>query len=220
LDLGVGTGRTIPLLEPIASDYRAIDYLASMVEACRARHPHARVELGDARSLSAIPSKHFGLICFSFNGIDAISHEDRPRAFDEMRRVVRDDGAVMFSTLNISGPEFRQRPWAPEMPKSRSALRRTIMAARAWAGVPFDIVRWSQLFMRTERGPGWAVGPLSAHHYGVLAHFTTLERQLDELGAAGLARDVRVFDSETGEELESADDTSHSRWLHFIACPS
>ena len=51
LDLGVGTGRTIPLFAPLTHDYRGIDYLQAMVDECRARYPAARVDLGDARDL-------------------------------------------------------------------------------------------------------------------------------------------------------------------------
>src|SRR5678815_4257289 len=50
LDLGVGTGRTIPILAPLTNEYVAVDYLPEMVEACRERFPHVSVELGDARS--------------------------------------------------------------------------------------------------------------------------------------------------------------------------
>jgi hypothetical protein len=40
--------------------------------------------------------------------------------------------------------------------------------------------------------------PLRGHHYGVMAHFTTLARHRDELNAAGFAPDVEVFDNEPG----------------------
>jgi SAM-dependent methyltransferase len=217
LDLGVGTGRTIPLLAPLTDEYRAIDYLAPMVDECRARHPEVRVELGDARDLARVPAHHFGLVVFSFNGIDAVGHADRLRVLAEMRRVVRADGAVLFSTLNLGGPAFRERPWRPNVGRSRSALRHAVRTARAWAMTPFDVARWARLRLVAERGDGWALAPLSAHHYGVLAHFTTLARQLCELEDAGLGRDVIVLDNETGARITANDDTSKSSWFHFIA---
>ena len=55
LDVGVGTGRTIPLLSPLTADYRALDYLPAMVEASRRRYPGVRIDLGDARDLSDPP---------------------------------------------------------------------------------------------------------------------------------------------------------------------
>jgi SAM-dependent methyltransferase len=217
LDLGVGTGRTIPLLEPLTDEYQGIDYLPSMVEACHRRYPKARVDLGDARALTSVPTRHFGLVSFSFNGIDAVAHGDRRRVLGEMRRVMRDDGVVLFSTLNLHGPAFRERPWHPPVLRAPSRLTRVARTAKVWASIPFDVVRWAQLRKQQEHGPGWALAPLSAHHYGVLAHFTTLDRQLRELTQAGLGRNVVVIDNETGVTVTPGEPTSGSSWFHFIA---
>ncbi|TBR76296.1 MAG: class I SAM-dependent methyltransferase, partial [Burkholderiaceae bacterium] len=52
LDLGVGAGRTVPLLREISQDYTAIDYTPELVAACLEKYPDARVFEGDARDLS------------------------------------------------------------------------------------------------------------------------------------------------------------------------
>ena len=219
LDLGVGTGRTIPMLSRLGSDYLGVDYLPEMVEACRAKHPDARIELGDARALDGVPSVQFGLVCFSFNGIDAVDHEGRLRVLAEMRRVVRGDGVVVFSTLNLDGPAFRERPWSLRVAPTRHPLRLAARVAGAVSTMPLDLARWSRLRAHAVEGPGWAVAPLSAHHYGVLAHFTTLQRQLDELEDAGLGGDVTFFESERGERIEPGADTSRIGWFHVVAHP-
>ena len=41
LYLGVGRGRTIPLLQTLTNDYRAIDFMQSMVDISRKRYPPA-----------------------------------------------------------------------------------------------------------------------------------------------------------------------------------
>src|SRR2546423_621717 len=51
LDIGVGGGRTIPILRRISRDYTGIDYIPELVLACRRRFPEAHVMLGDARNL-------------------------------------------------------------------------------------------------------------------------------------------------------------------------
>ena len=219
LDLGVGTGRTIPLFRALTSDYRGIDYLPSMVEACRRRYESVRVDVGDARDLDGVPSGHFALVYFSFNGIDAVDHEGRARVLDEMRRVVRDDGVVSFSTLNLRGPAYRERPWSWRVAPARHPALRAFRAARALSMMPIETVRWSRLRTQSVSGDGWAIAPLSAHGYGVLAHFTTLERQLADLEAARLDRDVIVIESERGAHVRPGDDTSNAAWLHFIARP-
>jgi SAM-dependent methyltransferase len=217
LDLGVGTGRTVPLFTALTKDYVGVDYLQPMVDACRARHPGVRVELGDARNLRSMPNEQFAVVNFSFNGIDAVGHEHRRQVLDEMRRVVRADGCVVFSTLNLDGPAFRERPWAPEVAPARNPLRRAARATRAWATMPLDVVRWARLQPHVEQGSGWAVAPLSAHHYGVMAHFTSLARQLTELSQAGLDRDVLVVENTVGARVEPHADTSESAWFHVMA---
>ena len=218
LDLGVGTGRTIPLLSPLGSEYLGVDYLASMVAACRARHPGVRVELGDARDLRA-PSAHYGLVFFGFNGIDAVDHDGRARVLAEMRRVVRDDGAVVFSTLNRDGPAFRERPWTLRVARARHPVLVAARTARALAAMPLDLARWSRLRPHAVHGSGWAIAPLSAHHYGVLAHFTTLSRLLDELAEAGLDRDVVVLDDARGAPVTPGQGTTNVAWFHVVARP-
>src|ERR1700682_1060613 len=52
LDLGVGAGRTIPMLQSLSRDYVAIDYTPAMVERARQRFPGVDIQLGDARDLS------------------------------------------------------------------------------------------------------------------------------------------------------------------------
>lgn len=217
LDLGVGTGRTVPFFTSLTKEYVGVDYLQSMVDACRTRHPAVRVELGDARKLTFLPNKHFAVVNFSFNGIDAVSHDDRGRVLAEMRRVVRDDGVVVFSTLNLDGPAFRERPWAPEVARARHPLRRAARATRAWASMPFDLLRWARLQTHAEQGPGWAVAPLSAHHYGVMAHFTSLTRELDELSRSGLDRDVHVVENTQGASVDPHARTAGPAWFHVIA---
>ena len=52
LDIGVGGGRTAPLLREISADYRGIDYAPAMLAAARKRFPDAAFLEMDARSLA------------------------------------------------------------------------------------------------------------------------------------------------------------------------
>jgi SAM-dependent methyltransferase len=217
LDIGVGTGRTIPLLRDLTSDYRAVDYLPSMVDTARARFPGTNVEVGDARSLEGLPSKHFGLVNFSFNGIDAVGAADRRRVLDAVLRVLRPGGVFFFSTLNLDGPDYRERPWHIGIAPAKNPLRMGVRAARALGTACLDMWSWMKVRDATEVGPGYAVAPLRAHHYGVLAHFTTLERELDELASAGFDRDVEVLDHDTGARVTPGADVSSIAWFHLLA---
>lgn len=217
LDLGVGLGRTIPILKPIASEYLAIDYMPLMVKTCHERFPDARVIEGDARELAGCPSNHFGLVQFSYNGIDAVTAADRKKVFRAVRRVLAPGGIFLFSALNMEGPGYREKPWHIPRPETNNPLRYALSIARTLRWMPRHVKNWMELQKFNERGPGYAVSTLSAHHFTIVAHYTTLERQLDELAREGFSRDAPVFENRTGGRVHVGDDTSRCDWFHFVA---
>lgn len=217
LDLGVGMGRTVPILEPLTGDYRAIDYMPLMVRICRERYPGTRVEVGDARVLKGVPAGHFGLVQFSYNGIDAVSAADRKLVFRSVRRVLAPGGLFLFSSLNLDGPGFRARPWHLHIGNTPNPLRYAIRLVRALGWAPLHVANWLRLHSLREQGTGYAIAPLSAHHWGILAHYTTLQRQLDELEGEGFGRDALVFDNKEGSRVTPGADTSRFDWFHFVA---
>ncbi len=217
LDLGVGMGRTVPILRPLASEYRGVDFLRSMVEASLRAYPDASIAVGDARSLAEYPAAHFAMVVFSYNGVDAVSASDRRLVFRAVRRVLAPRGVFFFSTLNIDGPSFRERPWKIRVWSPRSVLGYGRQALRQLVGAPLDLVNWMKIRRGGDRGPGFAVAPLSAHHYGVLAHYTSLDRQRQELDEEGFAADPVVFDNARGARVGAGSDTRDVDWFHIVA---
>src|SRR4051794_11286338 len=136
LDIGVGTGRTTTYLTLLTGDYVGIDYTPAMLQQARARHPDRDLRHGDARDLSAWPDAHFALAVFSFNGIDAVDHDDRGGAPAEMARVVAADGFVVYSTHNKLGPAYRETPWhwagrhSGGRPRSVRIVKAVVLAPR------------------------------------------------------------------------------------------
>lgn len=220
LDLGVGTGRTIPMWRSLTTDYRALDYSAAMVATCRSKYPGVKIDLSDARDLGAYPAGHFGLVTFAFSGIDAVPAKDRRKVLRSVHRVLQPGGLFLFSSLNIEGPSYRERPWRIRVWPTRNPIRALMSVAKQAVGMPIDFSNWLKIRRSFEEGPGYAVAPLSAHHYGVLAHYTTLARQLAELEEehfeAGAGR-AAVFESRYGKRVGPGDDTSRSDWFHFVA---
>jgi len=152
LDLGVGAGRTVPLLRLLTDDYVAVDYSPAMVSACHRLNPGVDVRAGDVRDLSEFQDGRFGLVFFSFSGIDAVSHADRARALREMLRVLRPGGWVVFSTHNLEGPSYGEVPWRGYR-RGGSRLYRTV---RWILRLPFDLPRharrWRNWWRRSKAG--------------------------------------------------------------------
>lgn len=217
LDIGVGGGRTVALLSPLGRRYVALDYAPHMVEACRRRFPQADVSLGDARDLNRFDAHSFGLVTFSFNGIDAVDHAARQDVLREVRRVLKPGGLFWFSTLNISGLGLRLRPWLPEWQAPRGgALRFAYDNARMLARMPKRMLNYARLRPLFRRGDGWSIDTLSAHDYNLLVHYTSLAREREELAAHGFALEL-VFDSGRGQPVAPGDDARDVFWFQILA---
>jgi glycosyltransferase involved in cell wall biosynthesis len=143
LDIGVGGGRTVCRLLRISSRYVGIDYSPEMVAVCERKFPGARFLCRDARDLTSFDNDSFGLVVFTFNGIDYVSHEDRRRVMREVARVLEPGGYFLFSSHNIQSPLYSGEPRAyavvPEDTKNYSyfcyyAGKREVLRQIAEAG--------------------------------------------------------------------------------------
>ena len=213
LDIGVGAGRTVPLLSAVSADYVGIDYTEKLVTICRAAHPAKRILLMDARDLSTFADDSFGLAVFSYNGIDAVAVEDRPRVLREVSRVLRPNGLFVVSTHNRNGPGFGERPlswfhW------TANPIRLGWRVLNAIRSAPDVYNFWSHRRLHRD-GDGWSIRTAAAHHFGIVIVYTTLREQLRQCAAAGL-RVEAVFDNE-GRRLADEDDTSRAWWFHVVA---
>jgi SAM-dependent methyltransferase len=218
LDLGVGAGRTAALLAPLSSRYVALDYVPEMVEACHRSFPELDVQVGDARDLGRFADASFGLVSFSFNGIDAIDHAGRQQVMHEVHRVLKPGGLFWFSTLNLDGIGRRMPPWRPEWPlRDGHAFRFMVRALWMLARIPKRMRNRARLKSHFEHGSGWCIDTLSAHDYQLLMHYTTLERELAELSVAGFRANPLVLDCSYGKPVSLDDDRRNVFWYHVLA---
>lgn len=217
LDVGVGAGRTAWLMHLLTPNYIAIDYTPEMVDAARAAHPALDIRLGDARDLGAFEAASFDVVMFSWNGLDALGHDDRQRVLDEFHRVLAPGGTLLFSTLLKSGVAYRQAPW------TRTGSGNPLMrAARFGAHLPGNVARyrrelrnWRRLRPRIEDHGDWGVSPLAAHDYGLLVHFTTVVGQRRELEQHDFA--VESVIANTGAEIGIYTVDPDAIYVHVIA---
>jgi SAM-dependent methyltransferase len=216
LDIGVGAGRTVPLLRAISRDYVAIDYTPELVEACRKRYPSVPIFHGDARDLSRFSTGTFQLVVFSFNGVDAVSPRDREQILREVRRVLRRGGQFLFSAHNRSGPGYGEKLTLGVYPtRNPFKLAARLGVALAHAGTTVqNYVRYGRL---KDESDDYSVRNASAHNHGILVHYITLRAQLAQLTSAGFSRVSAVFGNLDTHALSLDEDTSAMWWFHFVA---
>lgn len=208
LDVGVGAGRTALYLAPLARRYEAIDFSPVMVESARSRVPGISVRVADMRDLSAFADTSFDFLFGSNNVIDAVSHDDRLRTLAEFRRVLRDDGIVVFSSHNRS---CRHAGHAPRIEYSRNPVTQALNVAR-WSRQIVNYARYRGL-RRAE--PEYSLLNDTGHDFACLHYYVEQQTQRRQLAAMGF-RTVDVLDQE-GRSLEPADPASDSPWLMYVA---
>jgi ubiquinone/menaquinone biosynthesis C-methylase UbiE len=215
LDIGVGAGRTTPLLQAISQDYVGIDYTREMVEACRAKHPGARIEHMDARDLSRFEDGQFALAMFSFNGIDAVDFADRHKVLREVHRVLKPGGLFIVSAHNRHGPGHGERlrlrlrfSWNP-----LKLAWRTLQLLRS---LPQSLRNARRLRALNETHEDWSIMNCGAHDFGIVVMYTTLAEQKRQLKAAGFDTEL-VLDNVAGQPVSDDADTGGIWWFHYIA---
>ncbi len=218
LDVGVGAGRTVPLVRLLTDDYLGIDYAPAMVELCRRNFPGVDIRAGDARGLE-LEDGRFGFVQFSFSGIDGLDHDDRATALRELFRVLRPGGWLLFSSHNLDGPDVHERPWR----RDRRRGSRLYRAVRWMVRLPLSLPRYRRLWVNWWRnrglnrsGDGWEMRVAAPHDFGLVIHYVRLDALLAEVAEAGFGT-VEVYDSVRGARVMRGDDTRHVHAFHVAA---
>jgi SAM-dependent methyltransferase len=209
LDIGVGGGRTLPLLRELSDDYTGIDYSDELVAAARRRFPQARIEIGDARDLSRFATSHFALVFFSFNGIDGITHDERGQVFREVLRVLRPGGLFAYSTNNLDAPDTGiWRRGATQL------LRNPRRALHYVQGLPRALMTRRRIREAQANREGWTQLVLPNYGLSLVLHHVSLANAVREATLTGFET-VEVFDTD-GKALAGTA-TSSSPWFHMLA---
>jgi SAM-dependent methyltransferase len=215
LDLGVGAGRTIPLVAEFGPGYVGLDYSAAMVAVARGNHPGVEIVEGDARDLQAFGDESFDIVLFSNNGIDAVNHDGRLRILAEAYRVLAAGGLLLFSTYNLDGPSARERPWTiPGL--SLSQPRRTLSRIKYRVlTAPAGLRNYRRLQGNYEQGEGWQVRINGSHEFGIVVHHITLNAEVAELEQVGFRR-PSVWSSNDGAAVALGADTRDVWYFHIL----
>lgn len=213
LDLGVGSGRTGWTFAPLVRRYVGIDYAPAMIERARrllGADPNVTIAVGDARDLSAVEGT-FDFILFSFNGIDAVGHEDRPAVLRSVRDKLKPTGHFLFSTHQLGALPLDRK-------KERDPARLASPAYRAYAALDdfrhrrqADRVN-AKLDLVAARERGWTTVP-RGHNFTVEDHYIDPELQLAQLRECGL-EPVAVLDT-AGREV-GLPFAGRDPWLDYL----
>jgi SAM-dependent methyltransferase len=226
LDLGVGGGRTTPLLSSIAGRYVGLDYAPEMIEVCRKKFPALKFEVGSAADLSQFAASGFNAVVMAFNGMDyVIPDETRFRALQEIHSVLKPEGILIFSSHNPRSiwvrPSWnpkRVQDLAKSMLKADSVLFRPLlwsltrarMILAAMQAVPQSLGRVTRrLFTHAFwRGDGYWMDPV---HGGLMTHGAAPEEVTRELSRFGF-RLLRVL----GNDYPRLSRAYITDWYYYV----
>jgi SAM-dependent methyltransferase len=216
LEIGVGAGLTIPLMTQISCDYTGIEYSPRLLERVRLRFPDLDLRLMDARDMVGLESDYYALAAFCWNGIDCVDYQDRQRVLEEMYRVTRPGGLVLFSSHNRDGPGFRESIWKLRPRLSRNPLRFGWGVVRTLRLFPIATYHYLR-HMRCRRDhTGYSIKAAAAHFFRIMIVYVTLPEQRRQLASFGFQIDA-VFGSGDGKRIYAETQTSDAWWFHFIA---
>jgi SAM-dependent methyltransferase len=190
LDVGVGGGRTVGLLALLTDRYIGVDVSPGMVAACKAKYPDKDFRVVDARDMSAFGDGSFDFVFFSYNGIDTVDEEGRKKVYEEVHRVLADDGIFAFSTLNKDGRSYAESPFQLHRPgktfdwSPRAAALLILRNASDPLRLPRRYRNWRKAKRWRVEGEGWATCALAVRDFILMNHFVTLERLRQELDEA------------------------------------
>jgi ubiquinone/menaquinone biosynthesis C-methylase UbiE len=207
LDIGVGTGRTVPYLTQFSEDYLGVDYSPAMVQECKTRYPEKSFICLDARDMSLFQNETFDFILFSYNGIDCVSHPDRIKIFQEIFRVLKTNGYFVFSSHN----------------RDVKYSEKNHNIQRPWIANP---IKWIGIFLRYGEGvyrhlknkryeiheEEYAIINDSGVNYALLIYYISPKAQIKQLRTIGFNKTIQVFNLK-GEEIDRDD---QSPWLHYL----
>ncbi len=186
LDLGVGAGRTGYTFAALVHRYVGVDQAPRMLaraESLLGADPAVELVLADARDLSGIDGS-FDLVLFSFNGIDAVGHEDRQQIFAELRSVMRPGAILLFSTHSLGALPLDTR--LPRSARFEGSRLYALYAALRGVHYARKIRRINRrLDLAAARERGWVIVPGIGHDFRIDDHYIAPEHQVEQLHESG-----------------------------------
>lgn len=217
LDVGVGGGRTTPHLLEISSNYVGIDFAPAMVAVCQQRFPGVSFIHCAAREMATLGRETFGLVFFSFNGIDYVNHDDRQKIYAAARDVLAPGGYCLFSSHNLRDDRERlAKPWQFGLQDWRAAASSPRELMRALYHMAKQNLTYMRLRHAQVHGSKFSILLDRGQRFRNLTYYIDPVEQVRQLEANGFG-DVKVYDR--GGLACAADASSLDRTnpVHYLA---
>lgn len=208
-DVGIGAGRTIRFLQPLAAHYTGIDFSPEMVQEARDRFPEVRLEVRDVMDLSAYADGEFECVIFSFNGIDSLSHEGRLRAMREIHRVLKAGGVFAFSSHNRDRP--RVSPYALE---NLSLSKHPVRMLKNFRHYCSCIRNWKRSLHCAVDEDEYALRHDSGNFFKVPIYYISKREQVRQVARLGFLMEA-VYDGK-GRKTEADATDPVSSWIFYV----
>jgi ubiquinone/menaquinone biosynthesis C-methylase UbiE len=208
LDIGIGGGRTTKFLLQISKNYTGIDYSPASIETAKRKHPAAALYCCDARDLGRFDDKEFDLVLFSLNGIDYVNHEDRIRTLQEIHRVLKGGGFLIFSAHNRHYRNFNKLPWQEESAFNLNYLKSCVSTIAY-------LFRHLTMKKHELYADDYAIINDSAHAFSLLTYYITIDKQREQLSRIGFV-ETESYDMMGNQVSED----SVSPWIHYLSTKS
>ena len=206
LDIGVGAGRTTPALLKISDDYLGVDYVPEMVNQCQKKFPVVCFDQADARDMSKFADESFHTVFFSMNGLCMVDHEGRIAILKEISRLLKPEGAFLFSTYNRDSALYLKTFQFPHFNFTLNPARFTVRSMRflrsCWRRT-MNRLHYKKAEVHT---PEYAIINDVCHNYGTMLYYCShdvVEQQLRELSADELKEVVSKVAGPMIEKLAS-----------------
>ena len=205
LDIGIGGGRTTKYLLPISRDYTGVDYVPQFAEETAKKYPNANIMCSDATNLKEFEAETFDFVLFSYNGIDALSNEQRGLVFKEIFRVLKKSGIFMFSSHNREYHYFNKLPWRRKIEYDMQFLKFFLYCL-------YHLPKHYKMKKHEIFTDEYAIVNDGDHRYSLLAYYISIDKQAKQLTEFGFS-EIEAFDMKGN--LVKSDTTSP--WIYYLA---
>lgn len=201
LDIGIGAGRTVPILSSMFRRYVGIDYSENMVRAAKASFPEADLRVMDAREMDF--TNEFDCVMFSFNGIDSVNYRDRQVIMRHITNALRPGGHFIYSTHNLHfsrSATWMNRLWVKEL-------------FATWKHIRF-IPNRLRNFYRQSNDANFPVAYLNDPGGGftILQAYVDIPSELERIKDLGFSIVLAIGNQKQSPAYDAADN-----WVHILA---